>query len=331
MDLSCKTHTSNTEERIIVMNTNINLRPGKGKSIIDFPEEYIVIDIETTGLSPKWDNIIEISGIHFKNDIKIDSFSELVYCAYINSYVQDLTGITADMLASKRNIEEVMVDFCSFVGDKTLVGHNVNFDINFLYDNAINTGLTFSNNFIDTMRMSRKLFPELAHHRLEDMAEHYGFERPIIHRGDTDCETTYRLYSYLKIDALKKFENIDSFQKSFVKKHKPEYQLKAKNIFTKNTEFDESHPIFGKTCVFTGTLEKMIRREAMQHVVDLGGLVADSITTKTNFLIMGNLDYCKSIKDGKSTKQKKAEKLKIEGQDINIIDEYTFYDLIEEN
>ena len=69
----------------------------------------------------------------------------------------------------------------------------------------------------------------------------------------------------------------------------------------------------------------------MQIVADLGGQNADSVTKKTNYLILGNNDYCKSIKDGKSSKQKKAEKLKLDGYDIEIIPENVFYDIISEN
>ena len=73
----------------------------------------------------------------------------------------------------------------------------------------------------------------------------------------------------------------------------------------------------------------MVRKEAMQKVVNLGGLVGDSVTKKTNYLILGNNDYCKSIKDGKSSKQKKAEELKLKGYDIEVISENVFYDMLE--
>ena len=107
--------------------------------------------------------------------------------------------------------------------------------------------------------------------------------------------------------------------------------VSAKDIVTNKTEFDETHPLFGKLCVFTGTLEKMIRKDAMQIVVDFGGQVGNSVTKKTNYLILGNNDYCSSIKDGKSSKQKKAESLKLSGSDIEIISEDVFYDMISED
>ena len=68
----------------------------------------------------------------------------------------------------------------------------------------------------------------------------------------------------------------------------------------------------------------------MQIVADLGGINEDTVTKKTNFLILGNNDYCSSIKDGKSSKHKKAEKNKLKGQNIEIIPESVFYDMISE-
>jgi len=102
----------------------------------------------------------------------------------------------------------------------------------------------------------------------------------------------------------------------------------AKDIQASTTDFDVTSPIFEKMFVFTGTLERMTRKEAMQLVVDRGGLCGDAVNKKTNFLVLGNNDYCSTIKDGKSTKQKKAEQLKLAGCDIEIISENVFYDMI---
>jgi DNA polymerase-3 subunit epsilon len=82
--------------------------------------------------------------------------------------------------------------------------------------------------------------------------------------------------------------------------------------------------------VFTGTLERMPRKEAMQYVVDAGGVCADNVTKKTNYLVLGIIDYCVTIKDGKSTKQKKAEHLKLSGSDIETISENVFYEMLSE-
>ena len=68
----------------------------------------------------------------------------------------------------------------------------------------------------------------------------------------------------------------------------------------------------------------------MKLVVDLGGLCSDNVNSKTNYLVLGNNDFCSTIKDGKSTKHKKAEKLILKGQDLEIISENVFLDLLSE-
>jgi len=106
--------------------------------------------------------------------------------------------------------------------------------------------------------------------------------------------------------------------------------IKASDISSSNTAFDETTSVFGKTFVFTGVLQRMIRKDAMQLVADLGGICGDGVTAKTNYLVLGNNDYCSSIKDGKSSKHKKAEKYKAAGLDIEIISENVFYEMISE-
>lgn len=92
---------------------------------------------------------------------------------------------------------------------------------------------------------------------------------------------------------------------------------------------DEDGFFYNRHVVFTGKLEKMLRKDAMQLVVNLGGILDNSVNKQTNYLILGDNDYNAILKGEKSSKHKKAEKLKLEGQDIEIIDERTFYDLLE--
>lgn len=308
-------------------------REYKGKSLIDFPKSYCVIDIETTGLSPDWDEIIEISALKYEDDNLIDEFSSLLKPddfsdeePYLDEFITSLTGITDEMLSVSMDTPIVLKKFLDFVGNCILIGHNVNFDINFLYDKIEQyCNYYLSNDFIDTMRLSRKILPDLKHHRLSDLTEHYNILVENTHRAEDDALITQACYRHLFLDVADQYDNLNDFKKLFSKRH---YDAKACGFQTKTEGVDTSHPLYGKVCVFTGTLEKMIRKEAMQIVADLGGINADGVTKKTNYLILGNNDYCTSIKGGKSSKQKKAEKLKLDGQDIEIIPENVFYDMI---
>ncbi len=306
----------------------------KGNSLIAFPSSYTIIDIETTGLSPEWDSIIEVAAVKVKDNQIIDSFSSIVNTAagiIVDEYITNLTGITQTMIDEAPLITDILPKYLNFIGDDYIVGHNVNFDINFIYDKAQEyLNATVSNDFIDTLRLFRRLSPDKPHHRLSDLAEEYHLDYTDAHRALRDCMITQSGFQALKDTALSLHGTIDNFISTCKKKSYSHSGVKASDIHTNKTDFDVTNPFYGKTCVFTGALDKMLRKDAMQIVADLGGINGDSVTKKTNYLILGNNAYCKTIKDGKSSKQKKAEKLKLSGQDIEIIPENVFYDMLNE-
>lgn len=308
----------------------------KGKSIISLPSSYVVIDIETTGLSPEYNEIIEVGAHKIKEGQIIDTFSSLIkpsmkpYGSYIDEFIENLTGITNEMLSSAPEILEIFPQYMDFIGDNIIVGHNVNFDINFLYDYSEKyLNKPFINDFVDTMRLFRKLHPELKHHRVRDLAKLYSLDYSNAHRALTDCNITQAGYSIFLNEIATNYSSTDDFIRAFdyVKSGKA---CKAADIIADDVEINEDNPLYGKVFVFTGVLDRMVRKEAMQIVVNHGGLNGDNVTKKTNYLVLGNNDYCTQIKDGKSNKLKKAEQYKLEGFDIEIIPENVFYDMIEE-
>ena len=303
----------------------------KGKSLIDFPSEYVVLDLETTGLSPSWDRIIEIGALKVKDGCIIDKYQTLIYPERkIDSFIEQLTGITNEMLSVAPLIQDVLPIVDKFIGNSVIVGHNTHFDVDFMYENYLwHLHKPFSNNFIDNMRIARKVFSELEHHRLVDIVQALHIESSGFHRALSDCDYTFQCHEQMKQIVIEKMDGIENFKKLFKKKSYRELDLKT--LVAETDSFDEDHPLFGKVCVFTGTLQKYTRKEAAQIVVNFGGLCENRITQKTSLLIMGNNDYCAAIKDGKSTKQKKAEEYKLKGQDIEIIPESVFYDMISEN
>lgn len=317
--------TLNSSQNMPLNKINVQTcgRSEKGKSLLEICDSFVVIDTETTGLDPQWDDIIELAAIRVNQNCIVERFQTLVNpnCE-IDEFITELTGITNDMLAEAPLLENAMPQFIDFVGTDVVVGHNVNFDINFIYDNCIQLGLRpFSNEFIDTMRLSRRLFKDEPHHRLTDLICRFKIGDSVEHRALSDAIQTKYCYDYMKNYINQNQIDVLSFNK---RNH-------AKDIYAVNCEFDENVPVFEKTFVFTGTLEKMLRKEAMQHVVNRGGQCADNVTKKTNYLVLGNNDYVTSISDGKSNKQKKAELLRISGNDIETISENVFYDMLADN
>ncbi|GAC41688.1 exonuclease domain-containing protein [Paenibacillus popilliae] len=300
-------------------------RKFKGKSLTSILQDYTILDLETTGLDPRFEEILELSAIKVRNNEVIDIFQSLVKPEHrIGDFITNLTGITNEMVKDAPKIENALPNFLRFIGDDVVVIHNAHFDVNFIYDFSLTiTGTPFSNNFVDTLRLSRKLFPELKNHRLKTLADYFELTLPN-HRSLDDCKAAIELYQFISNHVA---SNNLSLEKLFVRKK----YTKASSITTEKEDFDESHPLYGKVCVFTGTLEKMSRKDAMQIVVDLGGHCADGVNKKSNYLILGNFDYSKSIKDGKSSKLKKAESLILSGQDLEIISENVFYELVDQD
>lgn len=311
------------------------IRELKGRSTVAFPDTYCVIDVETTGRSPQWDHIIEVAAVKISDGQEVGRFSSLIQPpsmpggTYVDDFIEALTGITDEMLAGAPFAPDVLEEFTTFVEDTPVVGHCVSFDIDFLYDSFDRyLDRPFSNDYIDTLRLARKLHPEMSHHRLADLVRLFDVAHNDAHRAMGDVEATAECFARLKAEALERYGSEGEFQKAF--QLGGNHSVKAADIQGDAQKIDEDSPIFGCACVFTGKLEKFTRAEAMQIVADLGGINQDGVTKTTRYLILGNNDYCASVKDGKSNKQKKAEKWALKGTGIEILPETAFYDMLGE-
>lgn len=286
--------------------------------------DYCVIDTETTGLSSYYDEIIEVGILKIRDGKVVDQYSQLIKPNNaIDEFITYLTGITNKMLVNQPSIKDVEGEILDFLGDDIIVGHNTSFDIRFL--NA-SFKKTLKNEYMDTMIFSRKIYPQLPHHRLSDLAKFLNLANNQ-HRALSDCITTYQLYETIKSTMDERGLKLSDLWQCHSNGH-PGIDIKA--IKPKSNEIDEDNFFYGKHVVFTGKLEKMLRKDAMQIIVDLGGILDKTVNKNTNYLILGNNDYNAVLHGEKSNKHKKAEKLKMEGNDINIIDEFTFYDIINE-
>ena len=175
-------------------------RAYKGKSLNYLVDDYVLVDIETTGLSPQKDDIIEIGAIKVKNNVVVESYSTLLKIdRKVPSYITNLTGITTDMIEKEgREISEVLKEFVDFAGNNILVGHNVNFDINFIYDKCEKyLEQPLSNDFIDTMKIAKRLI-DTPNYKLGTLAEYFQVNYNGAHRGLKDVEITYEVYNKLK-------------------------------------------------------------------------------------------------------------------------------------
>ena len=169
----------------------------KGNSLIRKLDDYTVLDIETTSLDSFSGEIVEISAIKVRNRKEVDSFSKLIKTKNeIGYFTTRLTGITNEMVEKQgKELVVVLQEFKNFLDNDIIVGHNVNFDINFIYDNMEeNLNEYLSNDFVDTLRISRKVLPNLRHHKLDDLIRYFNLTRRNEHRALNDCILTNQVY-----------------------------------------------------------------------------------------------------------------------------------------
>ncbi len=158
------------------------------------PYDFTVIDLETTGLNPKTDKIIEIGAVKVKNG-KVQE----TYQCFINpgrkleERITELTGICDEDLQNAALIEEELPNLLSFIGDDILVGHRILFDYAFLKKAAVNQKLSFEKMGIDTLKIARKCLPDLESRRLPFLCAHYGISFEA-HRAIQDAKATAALY-----------------------------------------------------------------------------------------------------------------------------------------
>lgn len=176
----------------------------------DFMDEFIVFDIETTGLSNTSDRITEIGAVKIRNMEIIDTFSALINPEMpIPLKIQELTGISNEMVRDKPTIDKVLPEFLEYIGDKVLVAHNSEFDIGFIRENAKRLNLEFNNNEIDTLKLSRVILKELKKHKLNVIAKHLGINLENHHRAVDDAQATAQIF--IKFIEILKEKSINNF------------------------------------------------------------------------------------------------------------------------
>lgn len=180
-------------------------RQFKGESLFAFPSDYTVVDIETNAISAEECEIIEVSALKYRDEVLQGSFSSLIKPTQpIGRFITKLTGITDETVENAPDVKDVLRKFYDFIGKDILIGHNVNFDVDFLYDNLwLHNGLVLDNSFVDTLRLARKALPWLSNHKQTTVADYYGIPTVGAHRALRDCEICNACYLNLKRELSK--------------------------------------------------------------------------------------------------------------------------------
>ncbi|MGI6669631.1 MAG: PolC-type DNA polymerase III [Acetivibrionales bacterium] len=187
-----------------------------GEKQDDYPldGEFVVFDIETTGLHAIRDKIIEIGAVKVINGEIGDTFSTFVNPGIpIPAHITRLTGINDSMVTDAPSIEQALAGFLEFVGDSPVAAHNASFDTGFIKYGLQALGMKFDNIIVDTLELSRKLFPELDRHRLDNVARHLGVKLARHHRAVDDAMATasilVKCFAILREKTVSSLNDID--------------------------------------------------------------------------------------------------------------------------
>ena len=180
----------------------------------DLNTEYIVFDIETTGLSQKKNKIIEIGAVKVKDGEEIDRFSEFINPEEPIPYsIEQLTSITDEMVMHAPTVDVILPKFLEFCGDDIVVAHNAAFDTGFIKKNAKDLGMKFDNTIMDTMTLSHVLLPELGKFTLDRVCKALNVKNEHHHRAVDDANATakifVKLYEMLVECGVKTVEDVN--------------------------------------------------------------------------------------------------------------------------
>lgn len=162
-----------------------------------YTPDYVVFDLETTGISRVYDEVVEISAVKVRGGKVVDEFSTLVNPGrHIPAGASQVNGITDQMVAHAPRFVKVLQEFLDFTEGYPLVGHNIaSFDMKFICRDAEKYyGAVPVNDYVDTLPLARKHLPNLSHHKLTDLASYYGLTTDGAHRALNDCRMNQQVY-----------------------------------------------------------------------------------------------------------------------------------------
>ncbi|MCM1256360.1 MAG: 3'-5' exonuclease [Roseburia sp.] len=236
--------------------------------------DYMVVDLEMTGLHPKRNKILEIGAVKVLGGKVQDTFSHLVNPKVpVSDVITELTGISDEMAKKARPTDEVMEEFLEFAGDLVWVGHNVIYDYSFVKQWAVNHNIPLEKMAVDTLKIARKCMSLPEKKSLDSLCEFYQIPREESHRALSDARATQKLYEMLR-------REFSQGQEQLFKPIKLEYHGKKQAKATRQQknylkELSEYHKI-----LIDMPLEELTRSEASRladQIIRQHGKIPDDL------------------------------------------------------
>lgn len=293
----------------------------KGKSLCSNLSNYVALDITTTGFISDYDYLLEVSACKIRDGKVIDSFNILINNdVEIDPFIYEKTGLNSKYLTENGvDLSIALEKFYSFIKDEVVVTHYGAFVINFLFDVSYFEGYILKNDYIDTVRVAKRVNPNLESYSLDNLSSSLNIVRNSCKRALYDVITIHSIYELLRKDIT---------DYNVIRKHSLTLKERIANLSIVDISHDNPQ-INNKVFVFTGTMDTLTRIDACELVLKLGGICESGITKKVNYLVIGS-HFTHTKNRGKSKKLMKTEELISNGYDIRIIDEHILKDMIEE-
>ena len=285
------------------------MKRNKGISIREKLNNYTVIDLETTGKYITTCEIIEMSAVKIRFGKIVDTFTTLVKPKNIlPKEVTQLTGITLDMLKNAPLITESIEDYVNFIGNDVILGHNItSFDSNLIYDAyLVYNGLEFNNDMLDTYHYARCCDIDVPDYKLFTLAEYFSVENNNAHRALNDCLVNFEVY-----ECLKPYYN-GCYKCSSAQSKQEKNQI--------NNDLDLSKFV-GKQICLSGNFYSCSKSDMAERLKSIGANIKSDVSSKTDYVIVGNGGNEKWSCGNYGNKIKKALELQEKGKNIKIIKE----------
>ena len=314
---------------------------------------FVALDFETA--NPSRASACAIGLVRVENGEVVDTKSHLFKPPQgfdeFNGWNISIHGITPEMVAGEPRFAELWPEFSDFIGDLPVVAHNASFDLSVLRAALGASEIEWPKlQYACTMVMSRAMF-DLTSHSLSFVAHkaNIQWDEESHHDALYDAEICSKIaLSMAASQGVRDLSGLlDSLGLSMGQLDpygwdtcrsvsyradlmgNTRIKVSAKEVEV-NVEADPSHPLYGKSIVFTGALHSMSRNDAWIEIAKIGAIPVQTVSKATNIIVVGQQDF-KRLKEGEiqSEKFRKAESLRKHGQEIEVIDEQDFLAYIE--
>jgi len=306
--------------------------------------KFVALDFETANF--KRQSVCSI-GLTIIEDFQvIKTFSKLIKPTpfYFENINKSIHGITPEMTENEPTFAEVWEELKPMLNNQQIVAHNASFDLSALRAALQTSKLSFPDlDYFCSMLLSKKVYPGLLNYQLPTVCKQLNISDLNHHDAVSDSTASAKImmniFNYVnannfeELERLLKFSPGRVFPNSYypfscqVTTVKPNRQLFETDL--SGFKMDEDHPLYGKQIVFTGKISNLSRDDAKKIAENIGAKTKpESLSSKTNYLVVGTYDFNQFGEGFKSAKLKKAETLIQDGHDLEIISELDFLRMI---